>query len=343
MLRRCSSVLVLVLLIVLAISNYTWAVRTLPLKKGMTGSDVLEVQKMLFEIGLDVECDASFDLDTVNAVKDFQRSQGINPDGIIGQSTYLKLKALCADIQYIVKQGDTLSGIAEQFNVAISDLKVANKLQSNLIKKGQILKIPHRGIGDGPQEQLSKTTVHVVRSGDVLGSIASRYGVSVASIKSASNLQSDRLQVGQKLRISYTKPTPPKVFRLVKGAFIWPTIGRISSGFGYRIHPIFKYRHFHGGIDISVSYGSPIVAAASGKVVRAGWLDGFGKAVVLDHGNGVTTLYAHNSRLLVSVGDTVRVGQLVAKAGSTGQSTGPHLDFRVMLNEKPVNPMYYLP
>lgn len=344
MLKRCSTIFVVVLLLVFTASSVSLAmIHTLPLKKGMTGPDVKELQKILIEIGFDVNTDGRFDAGTENAVKDFQKSQGINSDGVVGKGTLLKLQEVSEDIRYVVKQGDTLSGIAEQFNVSISELKACNKLTSNVIKKGQVLTIPHRGIGDGPQEQIYKNTFHVVREGDALERIADHYGVSVATLMSANHLRDDLIQIGQKLLIPYKQPAPPKKFRLEQGAFIWPAKGRISSGFGNRVHPIFKYRHFHGGIDISLSYNSPIVAAAAGKVIRAGWLDGFGKAIVLDHGNGVTTLYAHNSQLLVKVGQRVQMGQLIAKAGSTGQSTGPHLDFRIMLNEKPVNPMNYLP
>ncbi|MCL5942558.1 MAG: peptidoglycan DD-metalloendopeptidase family protein [Actinobacteria bacterium] len=126
------------------------------------------------------------------------------------------------------------------------------------------------------------------------------------------------------------------------GRLIWPVIGRISSPFGYRVHPIFGVRKMHTGLDISAGMGVPIKAADSGTVVYAGWRGGYGKAVVISHGGGLTTLYAHQSQILVGVGDAVEKGEVIGKVGSTGYSTGPHLHFEVRVNGTPVDPMGYL-
>lgn len=126
------------------------------------------------------------------------------------------------------------------------------------------------------------------------------------------------------------------------GVFIWPTSGPITSPFGYRIHPIFGTQIYHSGIDIGVDTGTPIVAADSGVVVEADWLGGYGYAVVIDHGNGLSTLYGHNSELAVSPGQSVQQGQVIAYAGSTGYSTGPHCHFEVRVDGSPVDPMGYL-
>ncbi len=126
------------------------------------------------------------------------------------------------------------------------------------------------------------------------------------------------------------------------GQFVRPVNGRVSSPFGYRIHPIFHVRKMHTGIDLSAGMGTPIKAADSGTVVQAGWRGGYGKCVVISHGNGVATLYAHQSVILVSVGDTVTRGQVIGKVGSTGYSTGAHLHFEVRVNGSPVDPMRYL-
>ena len=138
-------------------------------------------------------------------------------------------------------------------------------------------------------------------------------------------------------------PQPDRSVSSFKSSLIWPTRGRISSGYGYRVHPIRKTRHFHGGIDIAVATGTEIRSIGNGTVVWSGWVQGFGKTIVIDHGNGYKTLYAHNSRLLVDSGTRVSRSQVVALAGSTGNSTGPHLDFRLYLNGKTVNPLNYLP
>lgn len=127
------------------------------------------------------------------------------------------------------------------------------------------------------------------------------------------------------------------------GAMIWPYSGEITSPFGWRTHPIFGTSRFHSGIDLGADYGDPIVAADGGVVIYADWMGGYGKAVIIDHGNGISTLYAHNSDLVVSEGQRIGRGQQVAYAGSTGYSTGPHLHFEVRQNGSPVNPMDYLP
>lgn len=119
--------------------------------------------------------------------------------------------------------------------------------------------------------------------------------------------------------------------------FIWPASGPVTSGFGPR------WGRMHTGIDIAVPYGSPVVAAKAGTVAIASWYGGYGNLVVIDHGNGVTTWYGHNSAFAVSVGQTVQQGQVIARAGSTGNSTGPHVHFEIRLNYNPVNPRPYLP
>lgn len=126
------------------------------------------------------------------------------------------------------------------------------------------------------------------------------------------------------------------------GAMSWPCSGPITSPFGYRTHPIFGTTISHAGIDIGVDYGTPIHAADSGVVVYSGWISGYGNAVIIDHGGGVSTLYGHNQSLAVSEGQSVSKGSVIAYAGSTGNSTGPHCHFEVDVNGSPVNPMGYL-
>jgi len=126
------------------------------------------------------------------------------------------------------------------------------------------------------------------------------------------------------------------------GRFIWPVNGVITSPFGYRNHPIFGRQILHSGIDIGVDSGTPVHAADSGVVVEAGWLGGYGYAVVIYHGNGLSTLYGHNSSLNVSAGQSVSQGQVIAYSGSTGNSTGPHVHFEVRANGDPVDPTGYL-
>jgi murein DD-endopeptidase MepM/ murein hydrolase activator NlpD len=123
------------------------------------------------------------------------------------------------------------------------------------------------------------------------------------------------------------------------GGLIRPAQGRLSSGFGMRVHPISRRRRLHAGIDIAAPTGTPIIAAAPGVVIFSGWRGGYGNAVIIDHGGGLSTLYGHCSRLLVKSGQRVKQGQRIALMGSTGYSTGPHLHFETRINGKPVNPL----
>jgi murein DD-endopeptidase MepM/ murein hydrolase activator NlpD len=126
------------------------------------------------------------------------------------------------------------------------------------------------------------------------------------------------------------------------GQLSYPSDGVITSSFGMRVHPILGYRRFHAGIDFGAAHGSTIRAANTGTVIFAGWYGGYGKAVIIDHGGSLTTLYGHSSQVFVSEGQTVQRGQPIAAVGSTGFSTGPHLHFEVRQNGEPVNPANFL-
>lgn len=127
------------------------------------------------------------------------------------------------------------------------------------------------------------------------------------------------------------------------GRMGWPCASpNLTSYFGYRVHPIFGTRKLHAGIDVGAGTGTPIYAAADGVVIESGWTGGYGKAVIIDHGGGIATLYGHSSQLYVAPGQAVRRGQLIAAIGSTGFSTGPHLHFEVRINGSPVDPLAYI-
>lgn len=126
------------------------------------------------------------------------------------------------------------------------------------------------------------------------------------------------------------------------GQLMYPTIGPVTSNFGWRTHPILGTERFHSGIDFGADYGSLIYASEQGRVIYADWYGGYGNAVIVDHGNGMTTLYAHCSDLYVKDGDIVAKGQPIASVGSTGFSTGPHLHFELRANGEPIDPAAYL-
>ena len=124
---------------------------------------------------------------------------------------------------------------------------------------------------------------------------------------------------------------------------MWPIQGTITSPFGYRGNPIGGGTGYHEGVDIAVDFGTPVRATAAGTVSMAGWVDGYGNLVEIDHGNGMKTRYGHNSMLLVVEGQKVQAGDIISLAGSTGRSTGPHVHYEVRVNDVATDPMLFLP
>ena len=139
------------------------------------------------------------------------------------------------------------------------------------------------------------------------------------------------------LRMQTRSMPQPALMRGLR-AFTWPARGAFTSGFGLRRHPIFGIRRMHTGVDIGAPLGAPVQAAADGRVIYTGWFGGYGKIVVIDHGGGVSTLYAHLSQILTEEDRSVRKGEIIGRVGSTGYSTGPHLHFDVRVNGRPIDP-----
>ncbi len=142
-------------------------------------------------------------------------------------------------------------------------------------------------------------------------------------------------------------PPPPPPSPAATGpsaaGFQWPINARVTSEFGYRIHPIYGTRRLHAGIDLGASTGTPIAASKGGTVISAGPRGGYGNTVVISHGGGISTLYAHQSQIAVSAGQSVGRGEVIGYVGSTGNSTGPHLHFEVRVNGVATDPRPYLP
>jgi murein DD-endopeptidase MepM/ murein hydrolase activator NlpD len=151
-------------------------------------------------------------------------------------------------------------------------------------------------------------------------------------------LLAESARISNQLR-SLSVATPAKAG---KGILLRPVNGAVTSGFGYRMHPIFHVRKLHTGVDLHAGMGTPIHAAAAGTVIFAGWRGGYGKCVIISHGGGLATLYGHQSEILVAEGQKVKRGEVIGKVGSTGYSTGPHLHFEVRVNGSPVDPLGYL-
>jgi murein DD-endopeptidase MepM/ murein hydrolase activator NlpD len=159
-------------------------------------------------------------------------------------------------------------------------------------------------------------------------------------LKQIRELEKESNQIAADLR---RRQAGQKVTPSGHGVLGFPTANPvITSPFGYRIHPIYGDRRLHAGVDFRAATGTAVLAAGDGTVVFAGWMSGYGNTVIIDHGGQIATLYGHNSALAVSVGEKVKRGERIAAAGSTGNSTGPHVHFEVRVGGTPVDPMGYL-
>lgn len=249
-------------------------------------------------------------------------------------------------LDYSVEAGETLSNIASKFGVSIDTLRWANSDKitdkKDTIKAGTILKIPP-----------VSGVIHTVKSGENIYSIAKKYKVDPQSIvdfpfNSFTNDETFALAIGQSLVIpDGTMPeqelwsiptasidrilTPNAGAVSATGSWIWPSAGKVTQGF----------KSWHKGLDIANSAGGAILAADSGTIIVAGWPDntGYGNRVVIDHGNGLQTLYGHMSKISVVVGQTVRRGDKIGDMGSTGRSTGTHLHFEIRTGRGNANPL----
>jgi murein DD-endopeptidase MepM/ murein hydrolase activator NlpD len=169
--------------------------------------------------------------------------------------------------------------------------------------------------------------------------LAQQYSVSVAALKQWNSLRNNLIKVGQTLQVSAGQPLISRSGTSTSYQLLWPVIGTVSSGWGYRT----RFEKFHYGLDIAAPTGTPIYAACAGVVEYAGWKNGYGYCVFLDHGNGLKTAYGHASKLYVKRGQSVEAGQRIAAVGSTGFSTGPHVHLEVRINGRLVNPATVLP
>jgi murein DD-endopeptidase MepM/ murein hydrolase activator NlpD len=248
-------------------------------------------------------------------------------------------------LYYTVKSGDTVLGIAQKFGLQPETLMWSNS---------SIEQNPDRlSIGDQLRILPVDGVLHVVKRGDTLSSIADKYDADMQAIVAyaANGMSSvnDPLPIGKEIVVpggtkpfvapvvgastAYAVPRPDGALA-GSGNFSWPTAGYISQG----------YWGGHPAIDVAGWLGAPVTASDSGYVVLAGggWNSGYGNYVIIDHGNGFTTLYAHLNSVFVKPGETVSRGQQVGTMGNTGNSTGPHLHFEIRYNGVPYNPASYL-
>ncbi len=269
------------------------------------------------------------------------------------------------ETQYEVKAGDTFMQIAYSNGMNMKELEALNPEQDvNKLYIGQILTIretiPFLSVKTTENQVYTESIAPPVEEVEDSSMYKGDSKVITPGTEGQAQVTADvtfinGVEKGRDVieSVVLTEPTTKVVAVGTKerpswmptGSFIWPTYGKITSYFGYRY--IFGSYSYHSGIDIAVPYGSSVKAADGGTVIWSGTGTGsnwsYGKYVIIDHGNGKQTYYAHNSSLLVSKGDKVHQGQVIAKAGSTGRSTGSHCHFQVKINGTTVNPLSYLP
>lgn len=238
--------------------------------------------------------------------------------------------------EYTVAEGDTVETIARQFSVSVDTILWANDLKrTSTIRVGQKLVIlPISGVS------------YKIKSGDTVSEIADKFNISQRELVEFNNLQDGKLVIGETIIIPGGTITPTSTSGSSKGTPVKnvPKSSTKDAGTGFFSRPMHggirtQGIHGHNGIDIAGSIGTPIIAARGGTVtlVRGGgtWNGGYGNYVVISHGNGIQTLYAHMNSISVSQGQTVTTGQQVGTLGNTGQSTGPHLHFEVRNAKNP--------
>ncbi len=231
---------------------------------------------------------------------------------------------------------ELISRIAKRNREVIEELEIAKKdLEYKRMLSENIRSDKQRQV-TAKQKEIEAITVS-------RGGLEERIRKSKAALEKLEQ-QEDNLLKQSTLLEKQIRNSSKKGTKYTGGSMVWPSTDstRITSYYGTRYHPILKKYRMHTGLDIDAANKTSIVAANKGTVLVAGWQGDYGNAVIIDHGGGISTLYAHSSKVLVSKGDKVEAGDTIAKVGSTGLSTGPHLHFEVRKDGKLTNPLDYV-
>ncbi|MFN2363184.1 MAG: peptidoglycan DD-metalloendopeptidase family protein [Halarsenatibacteraceae bacterium] len=318
------------------------------LRNGDRGAAVEELQQNLELLGYNTSVDGIFGSGTEQALREFQKEAGLSVDGVYGNQTETTLQEELNNSTeniYTVQQGDTLTIIAINHGVSLNDLRIANNIDGSRIHPGDELVIPGENgnlTGQGGEESGIEEITHNVRNGEALSTIARQHDTDVATIREYNNISGDMIKAGDELVIPVNRDSSGNSSRSSGSNLSWPVDGNITSDYGNRRHPVTGRNDFHSGVDIAAPHGTKVQAAESGTVSFVGWMGGYGRVVIIDHGNGYETLYAHNSQLLVSDGQRVNRGSSIARIGTSGVATGPHVHFEIHSNGNHQNPMNFL-
>jgi murein DD-endopeptidase MepM/ murein hydrolase activator NlpD len=233
---------------------------------------------------------------------------------------------------YQVQPGDSVSKIAAARSISMDAIIASNGIaNARRLREGETIRIPNM---DG--------IPYTVKRGDTLSKISAAMEAPVEAILDANNMDSDTITVGMSLFIPGAKMRTEDLKLALGELFVYPVRGRLSSPYGWRNDPISGARRFHAAIDMAANTGTPVKASMDGRVATVGVNSVYGKYIILSHGGGFQTLYAHLNTVSVNQGAYTSQGSKIGEVGSTGYSTGPHLHFAVYKNGKPVNPLEYL-
>lgn len=248
----------------------------------------------------------------------------LGSDGVIG----MKYE------EYTIEKGDNLTTISKKIGVNLDTLVSVNKISNaNKLSPGQKIKIPNRN-----------GLLYTIKKGDNLEEITDKYDIQLDKVLAFNKIfDKDSISAGDEIFLLGAKYTLEERIDKFGQMFSLPThITRISSLFGYRVHPITGIRTKHMGVDIPGNLNTPIYASRNGKVIFAGYSGGYGNLVIVRHDKGYTTYYGHLNKITTRVGANVGTGTMIGKMGSTGNSTGSHLHFEVRRNGMALNPVDYI-
>ncbi|MEZ5375400.1 MAG: peptidoglycan DD-metalloendopeptidase family protein [Acidimicrobiales bacterium] len=229
--------------------------------------------------------------------------------------------------------------LLEQMRVVEEDADIAQAIADNAVEQAAVLEADMAAILVDLEEQQA---VQAALKAELDARIA-EWEETVAEFAAEEAALSEFIRAEEAKAIPPPPPPAAGAGGVSASGFQWPISAYVTSEYGWRIHPIYGTKRLHAGIDLGAGTGTPIAASAGGTVIHAGPYGGYGNAVIINHGNGITTLYAHQSKIAVSTGQQVGRGEVIGYVGSTGNSTGPHLHFEVRVNGSAVNPRGYLP
>ncbi len=260
---------------------------------------------------------------------DMDLNRAIRQNGLLAQAS-LSTAELLEELRALLEERRLANAEAEQAKADAEAAEAVLQEELNLLKEQQAAQLELKAEAE--------------RRVDVWAAELTAYAREDAAIQRVIVEKANRTVVATPVETPTAEPAAASSpTQASTSGFQWPITARVTSEYGYRVHPVYGSRRLHAGIDIGAAGGTPIASANGGVVIFAGRQGGYGNTIIVDHGGGITTLYAHQSRLGASVGQTVNRGDIIGFVGATGTATGNHLHFEVRVNGSPTNPRNHLP